>query len=46
MVDDLFELNESGVMGCLLEIFEKFWVKDMIWYGLGGIGVFYIIFRY
>lgn len=46
MVVDFLVLNDSGVMGCFLEVFEKSWLKDMIWYGFCGIGVLYIIFCY
>jgi hypothetical protein len=46
MIDDLDELNKSGSMGCPLEILEKTWSKDMMWYGPAGIGATYTIPRY
>lgn len=46
MIDDLSVLNKSGSMGCPVEILEKSWSKDMIWYGPCGIGASYSIQGY
>ena len=46
MIADLYELNNSGSMGCPPEVLERSWTKDMLWYGPAGIGATYTIPRY
>lgn len=46
MVDDLTELNKTGLDRCPPEVLAKTWREDMIWYGPGGIGATYTIPRY
>lgn len=46
MVDDLTELNKSGLDRCPPELLAKTWKEDMIWYGPAGIGATYTIRRY
>ena len=46
MVDDLTELNKSGLDDCPPEVLAKTWREDMIWYGPAGVGATYTIPRY
>lgn len=41
MINDLDELNKSGVDRCPPEYLAKTWRDDMIWYGPAGIGATY-----
>ena len=46
MTEDLSKHNEINAAGFPLEVLERTWSKDMIWYGPGGIGASYTIPRY
>jgi len=46
MIEDLDELNKSGLDQCPPEVLAKSWNEDMIWYGPAGIGASYTIDRY
>ncbi|WP_086929995.1 nuclear transport factor 2 family protein [Agarilytica rhodophyticola] len=46
MIDDLSALNDSGSMGCSVDILKSTWSEDMLWYGPAGVGATYTIERY
>lgn len=46
MVDDLTELNKTGLDRCPPEYLARSWREDMIWYGPAGVGATYTIPRY
>ncbi len=46
MINDLSELNKSGVDDCTPEVMRQSWHDDMVWYGPTGIGATYTIPRY
>ena len=46
MIEDLYELNRTGLDNCPPEYLARTWHDDMIWYGPTGIGASYTIPRY
>lgn len=46
MIEDLNELNASGIDRCPPATLERTWHDDMVWYGPSGIGATYTIPRY
>jgi ketosteroid isomerase-like protein len=46
MIDDLSNLNKTGLDHCPPEVLQKAWHDDMAWYGPVGIGATYTIPRY
>ncbi|MEM6765199.1 MAG: nuclear transport factor 2 family protein [Bacteroidota bacterium] len=46
MIEDLNELNHTGLDNCPPEWLGRTWHEDMLWYGPTGIGASYTIKRY
>ncbi|MGB5165199.1 MAG: hypothetical protein WBN61_08080 [Woeseiaceae bacterium] len=46
MIDDLSNLNKTGLDHCPPQVLQKTWHEDMAWYGPVGIGATYTIARY